>query len=190
MKIKLSHYHSWRPVRVCIRGPYQTIAAGWGRDWAPWSGSEQSPKVKTESHNICLSLGWSVYELNQHIQLWISLSLCSAGVRFSEKWNTNFLSRHFLPNFSVPRFLFLFSMYFSLTSFWISAFLQSCHPCLLPRLVAVTEEVCLCLWPCAKSEEVLRRCPWGLPLSSLEMQIHSCYLLPPKIWSYLENIYI
>lgn len=28
MKIKLSHHHSWRPVRVCIRGPYQTIGDG------------------------------------------------------------------------------------------------------------------------------------------------------------------
>lgn len=27
MKVKLSHYHSWRPVRVCIRGPYQTLGA-------------------------------------------------------------------------------------------------------------------------------------------------------------------
>lgn len=28
MKIKLSHHHSWRPVWVCIRGPYQTIGDG------------------------------------------------------------------------------------------------------------------------------------------------------------------
>lgn len=118
-------------------------------------------------------------------------SLCnSALLVYSFLKNEIRISYHdtlcFLPNFSVPRFLFLFPMYFSLTSYWISAFPQSCHLCLLPRLIAVTEEVCFCLGPCAKSEEVLRRCSWGLLLSSLDIQIHiaSSYLLKfDHIWT-------